>query len=151
MKREFALPGTVAKYAPDRRFDIQHYRIAVDLDVPNKRISGSCRIEMTPLADGYQWITLDAVELDIAKVSWNGTALTFSTDGKLLRVDLGKRTATGEAIALEITYSAQPRRVAHRHPLIHQVCEDHAPAAALVTEALHIGHTHVVKNNRIEV
>ncbi len=110
MKREFALPGTQAKYAPDRRFDIQHYCIAVDLDVANKRIAGTCTIRMTPLDDGYRWVTLDAVELDIASVTWKGKALAFSADGKRLRVDLGTPAKTGETIALEIRYAAQPRR-----------------------------------------
>jgi len=110
MKREFALPGTPAQYAPDRRFDIQHYKIAVELDVANRRVAGTCSLTLTPLADGQRWVQLDAVELEISRVKWYGRDLEYTHDGKHLRIDLGKAAKTGETIQLDVSYSGQPRR-----------------------------------------
>ncbi len=110
MRREFALPGTPSQYAPDRRFDIQHYKIALELDVANRRIEGTCSLTLTPLADGQQWVQLDAVELEISRVKWYGRDLEYSHNGKHLRIDLGKHAKTGDTIQLDVSYSGHPRR-----------------------------------------
>jgi aminopeptidase N len=110
MKREFALPGTPAQYAPDRRFDIQHYKLQIELDVERRRIRGTCSISLTPIADGQRWAELDAVELEIERVKWHGRDLELHHDGKTLRVNLGREVKTGETIQLDVSYSGAPRR-----------------------------------------
>jgi aminopeptidase N len=110
MKREFALPGTQAQYAPDRRFDIQHYRLAVELDVEARRLTGTCSITLTPLTDSQRWVILDAVELEVQSVHWASNALAYSHDGKVLRIDLGREVATGETVEIDVNYRAEPRR-----------------------------------------
>jgi aminopeptidase N len=109
MKREFALPGARARYSPDRVCAVRHIKLDVALDVDSRRIAGTCTLTLSPLASGPTWLRLDAVELDIARVTRAGAELDHRHDGRLLRVDLGK-VREGEAFELAIEYSGQPRR-----------------------------------------
>lgn len=63
MSREFALPGTRARWAPDREVDVEHYRIAVTLDPGARRVDGVTTIRARVLAAEVRWLVLDAVEL----------------------------------------------------------------------------------------
>jgi len=109
MKREFAMPGARPRYTPDRVCAIRHIKLDITLDVDARRIAGSCTLTLSPLVSGATWLRLDAVELDIERVTRAGAALEHQHDGKILRVALGQ-VNEGEAFDLEITYSGQPRR-----------------------------------------
>lgn len=110
MKRDFAFPGTRPQFAPDRQFDIQHYRIAVDLDLERKAIRGTCAITVAAIGTARQWLELDAVEMDIEAVRIDNRALTFHYDERRLRIDLGEPLAAGEAATIEVVYATVPRR-----------------------------------------
>ena len=110
MQREFALPGTRPRYAPDRTCDIQHYRIALALDVATKSVSGTCSITLSPIVNQLRWLELDAVELEIAAVSVARMRLGHSHDGHQLRIDLGRSVPAGEVLVVDIEYGATPRR-----------------------------------------
>jgi len=110
MQREFALPGTTATYARDRVCDIQHLKLVIDVDVERRRIAGTCSIQIASISDNLRWITLDAVELDVTGASVGGEALEFSSDGKKLRIDLGRELDLGAVTTIDIAYSTQPRR-----------------------------------------
>lgn len=110
MAREFALPGTRARYAPDRHLDILHIKIDIDVDVDQRRIAGRCSLTLTPIVRGLRWAQLDAVELDVTRVSSGGRDLDFTHDGKILRVDLGRDHDPGDQVTIDVDYSAEPRR-----------------------------------------
>lgn len=110
MSREFALPGTRARWAPDREVDVEHYRIAVTLDPGARRLDGVTTIRARVLAAEVRWLELDAVELEIRGVAEGATARRFEHDGKKLRVELGERRRRGAELELAVTYGAQPRR-----------------------------------------
>jgi aminopeptidase N len=110
MKREFALPGTRARYAPDRPCDIEHIKIDIDIDVGRKSIAGTCSLTISPIVDDLRWVRLDAVELDISSVSADGSSLDYTHDGKVLRIDLGRTPSVDESIVIDVDYSASPRR-----------------------------------------
>jgi len=114
MKRTFALPGARPQYAPDRKFDIEHYRIEVDLDFETRSIRGSCTITLAPLARGERLVELDAVELDVSEIRLAGKSdtgpLKFTNDGKVLRVALNAPAELGRSFDLRVEYSATPRR-----------------------------------------
>jgi aminopeptidase N len=109
MMREFAMPGSRPRYSPDRVCAVRHIKLDIVLDVDARRISGTCTLTLSPLVSGATWLRLDAVELDIARVTRGGSALEHQHDGKVLRVALGEVTEA-EAFDLEIAYSGQPRR-----------------------------------------
>jgi aminopeptidase N len=109
-KREFALPGARPRYSPDRVCAVRHYRIAIELDIDAKRIAGSCTLTLSPVVTGPARLRLDAVELEIARVSIvGGRRLEHRHDGKILEVSLGE-VREGESFDLEIQYAGQPRR-----------------------------------------
>jgi len=109
MKREFALPGTEARYARDRRFDIEHVKIEVDLDFETRSITATCTLRLSALV-AERWLLLDAVELDIDSVTRNRKDLAFTNDGQVLHIDLGEEAKVGRPFTVEIEYTAQPRR-----------------------------------------
>ncbi|MCP4446595.1 MAG: M1 family metallopeptidase [Myxococcales bacterium] len=110
MPREFILPDTEARYAPDRPFDLQHYKLELDPGVENRSFSGTCTIRFAPIAPDQRFIELDAVELDIQQVRIGDEALSYSHDGEILRVQFAQALASGTLLELAIDYAAVPRR-----------------------------------------
>jgi aminopeptidase N len=108
--REFPLPGTRPKYAPDRVVDVEHLKLALDVDPSAQRITGTATLTARVIAPGTRHVILDAVELEIERVSEGGKPVGFHHDGTRLRVDLGSPHATGDTITLEIRYGGRPRR-----------------------------------------
>ena len=109
MPREFALPGTRARYAPDRALDLGHYRLAVALFPDERRLTGTTTITATVITPGLARVELDAVDLEIAAVRVDGAAGGFAHDGQRLRIELGAARAKGAPLTLEIDYAARPR------------------------------------------
>jgi aminopeptidase N len=109
MKREFALPGARPRYSPDRVCSIKHLRLEVELDMDARRIAGTCTLTLSPLLSGSPWLRLDAVELDVSRVTRAGKRLEHRHDGKVLQIALGP-VVDGEVFDLEIDYAGQPRR-----------------------------------------
>ncbi|HUJ62769.1 MAG TPA: M1 family metallopeptidase [Kofleriaceae bacterium] len=110
MSREFAFPGTRARYAPDRVVDIQHIALALDVDPERRTVAGTARLRGAVIAAGTRAVELDAVELEIGKVTVNGKPAPARHDGKKLRVELPAQLAAGAALELAIDYRGAPRR-----------------------------------------
>jgi aminopeptidase N len=106
MSREFAFPGTRARYAPDRVVDIQHISLVLDVDPAKRTVAGTATLRAAVIAPATKVVELDAVELTIDKVTVNGKPATFRHDGKKLRVDVP--SATELVVAVE--YRGAPRR-----------------------------------------
>ncbi|MBK9032679.1 MAG: M1 family metallopeptidase [Myxococcales bacterium] len=109
MSREFALPGTRPRFAPDRPIDVEHYRLEVTLDPAARTIAGTATITATVIAAAITEVRLDAVELEVAAVRVDGAGATFTNDGRALRIAVARR-AGGARLAIEVDYRAQPRR-----------------------------------------
>ena len=110
MSREFALPGTRPRYAPDRPIDVEHYRIAVALFPAERRLTGTTTVTARVLAPELKRVRLDAVELEIGAVTIDGQARRFEHDGRNLTIDLGGVRREGDRVVVEVTYAARPRR-----------------------------------------
>src|SRR5688572_25213905 len=104
MQRTFALPGSRPRYAPDRIVDVEHYRIELRLDVEAGRIEGSCSLTIAPILDGVKRLELDAVDLEIGKVRWEGgSELAFRYDGVKLVIELGAALPLGKRRTLVVS------------------------------------------------
>ncbi len=136
MKRAFALPGAQAHYAPDRVCEVEHVRIAVDLDIDSRSLRGVVSLTLSPVSAGADrtdradrageifgqdgWLELDAVELEIERVSCADETLSFTHDGQVLRVaaptklgtaaPIGAPIGAPAAAVIDIEYRATPRR-----------------------------------------
>lgn len=69
MNRDFAFPGTRARYAPDRLVDLQHLTLAVEVDLPERAIRGTATLRCVVIAPDTRSVELDAVELVIDRKS----------------------------------------------------------------------------------
>ncbi|MBZ0235762.1 MAG: M1 family metallopeptidase [Deltaproteobacteria bacterium] len=110
MSREFALPGTRARWAPDRPVAIEHYRIAVAVHPDERRITGETTVRAVVLARELRRLELDAVELEVTAVTEGPHERRFTHDGRTLAIDLGDVRKTGAHLEVTITYGARPRR-----------------------------------------
>jgi aminopeptidase N len=90
--------------------DVEHVRLAIDVDPPARRITGTASLTASVIAPDTRHVMLDAVELEIASVTAAGKALAFHHDGKQLRVDLGDKRPTGWRTTIDIAYAGAPRR-----------------------------------------
>lgn len=111
MRRDFALPGTRARYTPDRTCDIQHIKLAIDVDVDKREIRGVCSLTLQPIGRRPRTVILDAVELTIHGISSAEQAVPFEHDGQRITIDVRLLEADPETpFALDIEYSGAPRR-----------------------------------------
>jgi len=110
MTREFAFPGTRARWAPDRVVDIQHLALALEVDPARRSVVGSVTLRCRVIADDTRSVELDAVELTIDRVTADGAAARFRHDGKKLRIELPSPAAAGAELVLAIGYRGAPRR-----------------------------------------
>ncbi|MBC7973707.1 MAG: peptidase M1, partial [Myxococcales bacterium] len=110
MSREFAFPGTRARWAPDRVVDIQHLALALDVDPDTRSVAGTVTLRTRVIAAGTRTVVLDAVELTIESVTAHGQAAGFHHDGKKLRIELAEPAAAGSELVIAIAYRGAPRR-----------------------------------------
>jgi aminopeptidase N len=109
MSREFAFPGTQPKFAPDRVVDILHILLEIEVDPTERTVAGTATLRAVALA-ATRLVELDAVELQIDRVTANGAKAGFRHDGKKLRIELDQELAPGVELVLAIAYSGRPRR-----------------------------------------
>ena len=111
MARPFAAPGTPTQYLPDRPVVVQHVRLELDLDLAGRRLSGLSLLTLGVRRDAVAVVELHAVDMQIDEISVDDKATTdFHYDGERLRINLGKRFARGDQLALSVAYRASPRR-----------------------------------------
>ncbi len=110
MSRDFAFPSARPRFAPDRVVDIEHLALRLALDLPSRSLRGEARLVFRALVAGLEWITLDAVELEILAVELAGHALPYLHDGRRLRVQLPAPATQGDRFSIDVRYRACPRR-----------------------------------------
>src|SRR5262245_31979972 len=107
MNREFAFPGTRARFAPDRVIDIQHVALELEVDPGSRTVAGTATLRANLIARDARSVELDAVELSIESVTVNDKAAAFRHDGKKLRVELASDQAE---LVIAVRYRGAPRR-----------------------------------------
>src|SRR5678816_4328832 len=110
MTREFAFPGTRARWAPDRVVDIQHLALVLDVDPASRSVAGTVTLRCRVLAALARWVELDAVELAIERALVGGAAAVFRHDGRKLRIELPEPAPAGAELVIAVSYRGAPRR-----------------------------------------
>ncbi len=109
--KSFELPGAKPHYNPDRPGQVDHIFLDLCLDIPNQSYHGTCNITLTPICNGVERLTLDAVNLNIQSVEVDGTTQKFDYDGQQLSIGLNPATQVDKQITIAITYSVEkPQR-----------------------------------------
>ena len=102
-RKPFELPGAKPHYNPDRPGQVNHIFLDLVLDIPNQRFSGTCTITLTPIRQGIDRLTLDAVDLQIESVLIDDVSQPFDYDGNQLIINLLKPTEE-KPIEIAIAY-----------------------------------------------
>jgi aminopeptidase N len=109
--RSFELPGAKPHYNPDRPGQVEHIFLDLNLDIPNKSYQGTCVIQLKPIRNSIEKLTLDAVNLNIQSVHVDETPQTFEYEGSQLQIQLGSPTIANQVIKIAIAYAAEkPQR-----------------------------------------
>jgi len=88
-----------------RDFDALHYRIALDVDMENKSLTGVNTISLTPLNEGLETVVLDAVSLVVTEViNGDGDALSFSQGEDKVSIRLPGPCSRLDTIVLSVKY-----------------------------------------------
>ncbi|MCC6644825.1 MAG: M1 family metallopeptidase, partial [Polyangiaceae bacterium] len=104
--REFALPRTAAVYERDRPFRVSSITLDVAIDLEGGSIAGAARLVVERVDPSARTLVLDAVALQVSRVTVDGESTPHLEDGETLRIDLPEGPRHDVAVA----YSARPRR-----------------------------------------
>lgn len=96
-------------YSRDRTYDIQHLKLELSFDQPQKIVYGTATFTMTPINDGLKKIELDEVDLTIKSVTLNDNVLNYSSGDGKLKIDLDRAYNESEFFDISIDYQAQPK------------------------------------------
>jgi aminopeptidase N len=110
MAQPFAPPGTRHNFTADRSLRVVHARLELDLDLPGKRLAGVAALTLASRRDELATFTLDAVEMEIEGVAFDGKPAAFDYDGEKLRVTCERPFARDAEFRAEIRYRCAPRR-----------------------------------------
>ncbi|MFN0117453.1 MAG: M1 family aminopeptidase [Elusimicrobiota bacterium] len=101
----FTLKGSSASYAPDRTFDTEHIKLAIEIDLNKEKLWGRCTTTLKAIVDGVSIMTFDAVHFEIERIFWNGKKVTYSyKDGKI-SVNALTPVKAGTIVTIDIDYS----------------------------------------------
>jgi aminopeptidase N len=109
--KSFELPGARPHYNPDRPGQVEHIFLDLSLDIPNQSYQATCVTRLNPVKSGIDRLTLDAVNLNIQKVTVAEVEQPFDYDGEQLHIRLKQPTQAGTVIEVAIAYQVEkPQR-----------------------------------------
>jgi len=90
---------------PDREFDAIHYKINIKFNLPEKKVSGTTTIKLTPFHDDFNKMVLDAVNMKIENVIINNSIPSkFDYDSTKLTIYLDKNYSYDDTFNVSISY-----------------------------------------------
>ena len=95
-------------------FDVEHYRIELDIDPARRSIEGECRVRLWPTQDGLDEVELDLQGLQVRSVAdESARELRFEQEGDRLRVRLAAPRGKGEWTEVRVRYGGVPSTGLH--------------------------------------
>lgn len=108
----FVPPRASLHYAPDRTCDLVNVAVDVDVDYPNKTITGHAVNTMTPLREGITEVLLHCGEaIEVSRVSLDGVAAKYTRNKRILAVSTPP-LHKGRTIQIAIDYKLSNSRAA---------------------------------------
>lgn len=90
-------------------YDIQHYKLALDVDIPAETLSANAEITLNILEPADSLI-LHFVGMEIAGINEGANPRVFQRVDSFLIVTLGRTAPAGEVIILAVSYHGKPTR-----------------------------------------
>ncbi len=107
-RRPFALPGSKARYAPDRPAAIGHIALTLSFDFKEHVLFGSCRTTFAAVGKPLRSLEMDADHLHIKAVrTASEKKLPFETVAGKLIIDLGHALQPGKSSTVIVDYEAR--------------------------------------------
>lgn len=97
-----------AAAASPRGFDVLHYAVALEPDIPARQVQGQQRITFKAVQAGLPSVALDSGALTVSSVQQAGRALLFEQRDGQLHIRLPTPMREGSTATLEITYQGAP-------------------------------------------
>lgn len=105
-------PGVEAQASNERSdtIDVLHYDLYLDItDFAGASISGNATVTFTPRMNAVTELNLDLLELIVDSVTMNASALTYTYNDTLLKIQLPALMNTGDTAAVTVWYHGQPQ------------------------------------------
>ncbi len=100
--------STIRHYAPSREIDVLHLKLNVTPNFDERTVSGTVRINFSPIAKPLEELSLDAVDLYIDSVKASASIEDHQNTGEKLIITFKKPIPVGKESYVEVTYSAEP-------------------------------------------
>jgi aminopeptidase N len=97
-------------YARSRDYDLQHSKIVLRFDVPQKQVIGDVTHTVAVLRDNIARISFDSVGLNIRSVTVDRATAKFETSDSKLQVYLPEAAKAGRKFEIEIKYDGKPAK-----------------------------------------
>ncbi len=96
----------------ERTFDAQHYIIRSNFDREKKMYFGDSTVQVKPLKDGFNILTLDSVgmKFDSIKLEPEGATLEYKQVGEQIVIQLGKSFSVNDMVSVRFKYSSSPKK-----------------------------------------
>jgi aminopeptidase N len=96
--------------APNRSYDVVHYRIEVSLDDAKRIVQGKVTTTLVPFLPDLETVEFDAEEMQIKRVTIGKRELNFDVQPKMFAIHLDRKYSFNDTITVAIEYSCTPRR-----------------------------------------
>ena len=100
-------------YPGDSSYDVNYYKLSLDIDYTNKLITGEVTIQAKSLADNLSTIFVDLKGfMNVSEIEANSQQLSFQHDKDegIINIDLDKTYGLNEEFAIVISYSGTPQK-----------------------------------------
>ncbi len=106
-RKDFASKGARPHFFPDTPLLPKHLRLELQFDWKEERVWGETTHELVVKGRDVKEIRLDAVNLEISRVSVNNRSTGFDNDGERLTIPLAKPLPPGSIARIKIKHSVQ--------------------------------------------
>jgi aminopeptidase N len=96
--------------APDRTYDVLHYRIELSFDESKRMVIGKTTVTLVPFSYGFASAEFDAEKLSISKVSMGSRDLPFRVGPKSVTVTVTPPATEHDTLAVTFFYTCTPER-----------------------------------------
>ena len=100
--------SSVLNYAPSREIDILHLALEVTPDFKRRTIEGRVTLRFKPIAQPFQELKLDAVDLTVRAVTSTEKVLAYQVSADRVTITFEQAIPPGREASVTITYAAEP-------------------------------------------
>ncbi|HZV59158.1 MAG TPA: hypothetical protein VFF42_02390, partial [Candidatus Eremiobacteraceae bacterium] len=97
-------------FARTRDYDLQHSKISLSFDLPQKKVIGDVVHTLVILRENISTISFDSVGLKIESVTLNKAAAKFETTSDKLNIHMTAAAKIGDKFEIEIKYQGKPSK-----------------------------------------